>query len=247
MDVSTQEALLKDPRVQMSLSHAGDMGLNDAAVQEQIMKTCKEKFPQHAGKVASHVKEWAKDPKVQAKAKRYAAHALHYAGHAGEHIMKRIEQGPAGVRALAFIGGVASCVNALMALLNIFGILSHIILYTVSVYQLAFSLTTMLFEAKPEWIQSTQEKCPALQVDTYQDMLLENAKFLSLTGGRGLFYMFQGTMWLAFASFSEIVHLLLGLYLVFIGILHVLMHYGVMPQEVAAKMREGYEAVRTGA
>jgi len=249
MDASTQEALLKDPRVQQSIKKAGEVGLNDAAVQEAIMGACKEKFPQHAGVVAGQVKKWAKDPAVQAKAKKYAGialhQALHHAGHAGEHIIKRIEQGPTGVRVLAFIGGVASCINALLALLNILSAFTHIVLYTVSAYQLVFSLTTMLFEAKPEWIQSTQEKCPALAVDSYQDMLLENAKFLSLTGGRGLFYIFQGTMWLAFASITNWINLLVGLYLVFIGGIHVLMYHGIMPQEVAAKMREGYEAVRT--
>jgi hypothetical protein len=113
-------------------------------------------------------------------------------------------------------------------------------------YQFVFALTTMLFEAKPEWIVATQKNCPALQVDTYQEMLLENAKFLSLNGGRGIFYIFQGTLWLAFASLTDIFALAIGLFLVFFGIIHILMYKGVMPQEVAAKMREGYEAVRTG-
>jgi len=245
MDASTQEALLKAPLVQQSLAKAGEAGLNDAAVQAAILAQCKKEFPQHAGKVAGQVKEWAKDPVVQARAKKYAGVALHYVGNAGEHIMKRIEQGPTGVRVLAFVGGVASCVNALLSLLNILGIITHPVLYTVSAYQLFFSLTTMLFEAKPEWIVSIQEKCPILMVDSYQDLLLENAKFLSLTGGRGLFYIFQGTMWLAFASLTNWINLALGLYLAFIGTIHVLMWYEIMPQEVASYMRQGYEAVRT--
>merc|ERR1712154_469095 len=156
--------------------------------------------------------------------KKYAGLALHHVAHAGEHILKRIEQGPTGVRVLAFFGGLGSCINAMLHVLDVVSLLTGPVLYVVSLYQLVFSITTMLFEAPPEYVQSTQEKCPAIQVDTYQNMLLENAKFLSLSGGRGLFYVFQGTMWLAFASFTQWINLFLGLYLAFIGVLHLLMH-----------------------
>lgn len=240
MDAATQQELLKDPRVQQSIKNAGKNALEDPEVQKQIISACKEKFPEYAGQVAGQVKEWANDPVVQARAREYTGIAWSYAKTAGDRLMDQIEQGPAGVRVLAFIASLASCCNAILALLNVFSVFGHIILYMVAFYQFTFAFTTMIFEAKPEWVQTVQEKCPCLKVNTYQNVLLENAKFLSLTGGRGMFYIFQGTLWLAFGSFAEILDLLIGLFLVFVGMLHVLMHYGIMPQQVAAKMREGY-------
>lgn len=243
MDAKTQEALLSDPRVTQSIKQAGNSALSDPEVQRQILEACKEKFPEYAGQAKDQVKAWAKDPAVQAKAKQYAGVVLDYAAKAGDHLLNQIEQGPAGVRVLAFLGSLASAINAVMSLINVFSVFGHMILYMVSVYQFIFSLTTMIFEAKPEWVQKIQQTCPALQVDSYQDLLMENARFLSLSGGRGMFYIFQGTLWLAFASWAEFLNFLIGAFLCFIGVLHVLMHYGIMPQSVAAKMRESYAAV----
>jgi hypothetical protein len=244
MDEKVQEALFSDLRVAKSLKKAGDSALSDPEVQKAILATCKDRFPEHAGYAATQVKAWAKDPVVQARAKDSAKVAIGYARQAGHDFMKRIEQGPAGVRVLAFVGSLASFVIGCMSFFNVFSIFHHPVLYTVSAYQMVFSLTTIIFEAQPEWIEAIQDKCPALQVDNYQNMLLENAKFLSLNGGRGMFYVFQGTMWLAFASLTDLPNLAIGLYMAFIGILHVLMHFEVMPQIVAEKMRAGYEAVK---
>merc|ERR1711972_181963 len=149
----------------------------------------------------------AKDPAVQAKAKRYAGAVLDYAAKAGDKLLNQIEQGPAGVRVLAFLGSLASAINAVMSLINVFSVFGHLILYMVSLYQFIFSLTTIIFEAPPETVQKIQQTCPFLKVDTYQAMLLENAKFMSLVGGRGMFYIFQGTLWLALASFTEFIDL----------------------------------------
>lgn len=239
-----QDALLKDPRVQQSLAQAGEAALNDPEVQRQITAACQEKFPEYAAAAGAQVKDWAKDPKVQAKAKEYGAAAVKWLGTAGDQMLKKIEQGPAGVRFLSFMASVASASLSVMSLLNVFSAIQHMVLYMVSVYQLLFSMTTMLFEMNPDWIVQIEEKT-RLPVSSYQDVLLENAKFLSLTGGRGMFYVFQGTLWLAFASLTSLLELAVGLFLIFIGTLHVMMHFGIAPKDVAMKMREGYERVRS--
>jgi len=236
------EHLLKDPKVRQSMQVAGANALADPAVQAQILAACKENFPQYAAAAKDQVGKWANDPAVQAKAKEMAGKALEYAGNAGDMFMKQIEQGPAGVRVLAFIASAASAGWAVLSLVDIFRVLGHTVLYVVAGYQLIFSLSTALFELKPEWIQTVEDKT-TLPVSKYQDMLLENAKFLSWVGGRGMFYIFQGTLWLAFASFTDLVNLLLGLFLAFVGVLHVLMHCGVAPTDVATKMREGYRGL----
>jgi len=247
MDASTQEALLKDPRVQESIKKAGQNALSDPAVQAMILETCKEKFPEKASQAAGAVKEWAKDPATQEKAKQYAGVALGYAANAGENFMKKLEQGPAAVRFLAFLGGAASFVLSVFALFDVLHIFAHPISYCIGVYQCLFSLTTILFEASPETLQKAEATCPFLKVSTYQDLLIVNAKFLALNGGRGLFYIFQGTLWLFSSHFFDFPHIACGLYLGFIGVIHVLMHFGIMPEEVASKMRsvgsQGYKAV----
>eukprot|EP00413_Alexandrium_margalefii_P009483 CAMPEP_0204541836 /NCGR_PEP_ID=MMETSP0661-20131031/18534_1 /ASSEMBLY_ACC=CAM_ASM_000606 /TAXON_ID=109239 /ORGANISM="Alexandrium margalefi, Strain AMGDE01CS-322" /LENGTH=117 /DNA_ID=CAMNT_0051548533 /DNA_START=1 /DNA_END=351 /DNA_ORIENTATION=+ len=103
--------------------------------------------------------------------------------------------------------------------------------YVLHGYLIAFALTTMLFEAKPEWIAM------ASGLDVYQNMLLEKAEFLSEVLGRGLFYGFQGTLWLSFASFSALQNFALGLWLLLVAMLHIFMHFGVMPHEVVSKLQ----------
>merc|ERR1719199_627195 len=72
------------------------------------------------------------------------------------------------------------------------------------------------------------EKVPGLP--EYEDLLEDQCKFLLRVLGRGLFLIFQGSLWLGFASLSEIFDLAVGGYLVFIGVLYVMMHYGVLPK-----------------
>lgn len=235
MDPAVQEALLKDPKIQAMIKDAGESALKDPAVQAEIVRQCQEKFPGAAAAASEQVQAWANDPAVQEQAKQYAGQALLYAGQAGDKFVGLIEQGPAGVRFLAFIGGVGSLVNAGLSLVNPLMLVFGTVTYVVAVYQCLFAITTMLFEAPPEYIA----KVPG--ANGYQDMLMVKAKFLTENAGRGLFYIFQGSLWLAFASMTNIDDLIVGCYLCFIGLLHVLMHFGIMPQSVAQKMRSGYE------
>merc|ERR1712008_296613 len=103
-----------------------------------------------------------------------------------------VKQGSPFVRLLAFGVSVFSCVLSILHLVNITSFFSDLALYLVSIYQVIFSLTAILFEAKPQWIQAVEEKTRA-PISKYQDLLIDNAKFLTLNGGRGMFYFFQGT------------------------------------------------------
>jgi len=238
-----QNVMLKDPAVQAAIQKAGTDALGNADVQAQMMKVAKDKFPEFGDLARSKSQEWAKDPEVQAKAYHYAGVAGRIAeatvGKAGEHTMGLVEQGPAGVRVLAFAAGIASCVNAVLFCLGV-GHLVKIVAYVVCVYQFAFSLTTMIFEAPPSVI----EKFPG--ISGYEDMLIEKAAFLSDVLGRGLFYIFQGSLWLCFSNIRDsfsFMDLIVGLYLVVVGLLHVAMHYGKLG-EVASKMRDGYSRMK---
>jgi len=156
------------------------------------------------------------------------------AGPRAQEVACLIEQGPAGLRVLAFCGGTACCANAalfLFGVLNPVSVVSQMVAYVLHCYLIAFALTTMLFEAKPEWIEMVSG------LNSYQNLVLDKAQFLAEVLGRGLFYGFQGTLWLAFASLSALQNYALGLWLLLMAALHVAMHFGVMPHEVVAKMQ----------
>jgi len=239
MDTEMQKKLLSDPQVQAAMQKAGTDALNNPEVQAQIVQTAKEKFPEYASQAQAKAMEWAKDPAVQAKAQEYVGMAGEYLGQAGAAGIGLVEQGPTGVRVLAFGAGVLSCVNAVMYCMDI-GHLLNVVVWVVSGYQIVFSVTTMIFEAPPNII----EKIPG--ITGYQDILMEKAKFISEVLGRGLFYIFQGSLWLAFASMTDILDLATGAFMVFVGILHVVMHFGHLGT-MAQKMREGYQKLSPGA
>lgn len=242
IDADVQAQLLSDPKVQALIKEKGEQALSDPAVQAQILATCQEKFPEYAGNAANAAKAWASDPATQAKAKAAAGAALGYAADAGNILLKQIEQGPAGVRMLTFLVSCGSLVLAGKDLINPLSIIGHAPTYTVALYQVIFACTTILFEVPPDWHKKVQDKT-GFPINSYQDMLIENCKFLSLVGGRGLFYIFQGTLWLAVSEITDLLEMAVGLMLLFMGVLHLLMHFKIMPQEVAQKMRDGYKSV----
>lgn len=222
------DSLLADPAVQQAIKRqvvkSGEdvaKALQDPSVQAQILVTCKERFPQYAALARDKIFELSNDPEVQRRARELGTKVVQYAGQAGAMLVAQIEQGPAGVRVLAFLGGLASCVVSALHLINPFGLLTGTVVYVLCFYQMLFSLTTMLFEAQPEWIQRVGGG-----VDTYQDMLIRKSKFLSEALGRGLFYVFQGSLWLSIAGMADVMELACGAYMVFVGILNILMHYG---------------------
>lgn len=131
-----------------------------------------------------------------------------------------IEQGPLPVRIVAVGGSFLSCVNAGLTMLNPLGLLTNSVNYVLSSYQMMFCLTTSLFEAKVEWVQSLR------WLDQFQTLLVEKAKFLSELPGRGAVHIFQGSLWLCFASSTEIFALICGVYMVFLGFLDFAMHFG---------------------
>merc|ERR1740138_1477026 len=107
--------------------------------------------------------------------------------------------------------------------------------YSLSAFQFVFALSTMLFEAKPEWIEKLGSG-----VNKYQEMLIEYCNFLTTCWGRGAFYIFQGTLWLVNAGLGNLIDLGVGTFVFFIGALTVAMHFGIMPQTVAAKSKSFY-------
>jgi len=240
---NVKKQIMEDKRVQAAVQEqaaklGGDASaaLRDPAVQKQILDTCKEKFPQYASAAKDKITAFASDPEVQRQAQKYAAMAGSYVVGAGGALVAQIQQGPKGVRALGFAGGVASVVISVLGLLSPFEAFFHPVKFVLSVYQLIFSVTTRLFEAPPPSVQKVSG------LDRYQDLLLDKAKFLAETLGRGIFYIFQGSLWLGFAS--EIVSLCVGAWMVFVGFLNILVHFGKL-SVFADKVAGGYQRIKS--
>merc|ERR1712137_1321009 len=137
---------------------------------------------------------------------------------------------------LGFIGGIASCILADWSVIHPLMIIFGLVTYVFSAYQVLFSLTTMLFEAEPEWIQKING------LSKYQDIMIDKCKFMTEAVGRGLFYIFQGTLWLSFASLERIFCLLVGFWMVMIGVMYILIHFGHF-DHVVKKMSDGYKSL----
>jgi len=140
-----------------------------------------------------------------------------------------IEQGPIWMRLIAFGAGVASIASQFI---HIFGFREGFVSFILHGYLLLFALTTMLFEAKPEWVSKVNG------ASGYLDLLIKHCGFLCHAAGRGLFYIFQSTLWMLFFEDGDPLRLLVlsvSLCLAFVGFLCILMHFGIMPHHIVDK------------
>jgi hypothetical protein len=64
---------------------------------------------------------------------------------------------------------------------------------------------------------------------TAQTFIKTHAKFLTTEGGRGIFYLFQGSIMMVLEKFSIELSLFLAIYMFFLGTLLIAMQYGFDP------------------
>mmetsp|Transcript_104874 Transcript_104874/g.192234 ORF Transcript_104874/g.192234 Transcript_104874/m.192234 type:complete len:298 (-) Transcript_104874:63-956(-) len=252
-----QDSLLQHPRVQSAVRNsisAAEAPLSDPVVQQRVLSVCMERFPELAEKAPGAIVNMGKDENAQQKAKEFAgvpALKTVASGFMGpeRNVVHTIEQGHPLIRLAAFLGGTASIVLAILQTICFWDIFIAPLSWLLGIYQILFSGTTIIFEAKPEWIR----RLPHL--DQYQNMLLNSAGFLAKSSGRGFFYTFQGTLWLG-VGFSlpglgpldlmyGFITKVLGLFMLLLGLSHLLMHCGIFPQDYAPKLIQGGRRVST--
>lgn len=128
-----------------------------------------------------------------------------------------IEEAPHRVNVMCFIGGCAVVFYNIWGILNPFDALSNpdsFVKYTAGVYCVFFGLVTCLTELHPEFAGPVHDSLQKFQVKMH-----EWAKGLTMLWGRGLFYMFQGSMIAANAGISDIIGLSVGVYMMLCGII----------------------------
>eukprot|EP00435_Cladocopium_sp_Y103_P064151 s469_g25.t2 len=137
-------------------------------------------------------------------------------------VKEYIQRGPEGVGWLCFVGGAASVFLGLLGFLDIAGILMSPLQYLVNAYQTGFGLVVCVLEAPPEWLGSNA------RLEKAQRFIHEFAKFLTTFGGRGLFYLFQGSIDLSLDTYS--LTFLVGCYMCCMGGVCIGMQYGLLPE-----------------
>ncbi|CAK0894671.1 unnamed protein product [Prorocentrum cordatum] len=138
-----------------------------------------------------------------------------------------IEQAPGMVRFVAFVAGCACIFFALLRLVSFFSMLDPVT-YILQVYILIFASVTMLFEASPDVIEMLGP------FSKFQDLLIQNCPFLTTAFGRGLFYIFQGTLWFSLGNVN-LLECVAALSLSAVGAIHIMVHYGCIPETTAEK------------
>jgi hypothetical protein len=130
-----------------------------------------------------------------------------------EGIIPRIKYPAESVRNLCLLGGAASMLSSLLGVVDIFGLASPIH-YICNFYLLIFGATSVILE----YGAGSFDRLGVIPtVDTY-------FKALTFVWGRGMFYIFQGTLTLAHIT---ILNMVVGFYLCMIGCLCLAHHWGV--------------------
>ncbi|CAL1165702.1 unnamed protein product [Cladocopium goreaui] len=134
-------------------------------------------------------------------------------------LQEYIEEAPHRIKVGCFAGGAAIVLNGLLSVIDIFDVLDEPIYYVVNAYMVFFGAVTMVTESDPSFI--TQLHDSLLPV---QKWMHEWAKGLTMLWGRGLFYVFQGTLCTLCSSLLSF-GLIIGVYMTVMGVLCLLIHY----------------------
>jgi acyl-CoA-binding protein len=154
--------------------------------------------------------------------------AKHY-GHKGVMAFgDYIQQGPKGASALCFIGGVASSIAGGMCVSGLFNAVTDPLHYVLYVYMFIFGLATTCLEADPDRIGIMPYPFDLLAgpLTRGQAWLHTEAKLLTELRGRGVFYLYQGTL---MCTQWSLLLFLVGFHNALMGVLCIAMSFGIQP------------------
>jgi len=178
------------------------------------------------------------DPAVQAHIKEQAYQqaqqgynvAREGAAQAVSELRKYVQEGPAGISILCFLGGIATTIVGFLGLLNISGGLTSPFTYVLNVYLTMFGLVTFLLEADMESFKNMKVLGKlAPFVEQYQREVFDRAKVLTELRGRGFYYVFIGS--LAITQCFLCLLFLVGVWNLLMGVLCLMMSFGINPAD----------------
>mmetsp|Transcript_76762 Transcript_76762/g.178058 ORF Transcript_76762/g.178058 Transcript_76762/m.178058 type:complete len:395 (-) Transcript_76762:279-1463(-) len=170
---------------------------------------------------------------IRQQAVQIGGHAVVAAKHYGHQglmaFQDYVQQGPKGISVLCFVGGAATSVLGFMSICNFFGTLTDPFHYILNAYMFAFGLATAVIEADTDRIGMLMSPFDRLAepVMRAQAWLHEECRLLTTLRGRGLFYLYQGTLMVTQCILCLLF--LAGLYNMLMGVLCVLTSFGFKP------------------
>jgi hypothetical protein len=178
------------------------------------------------------------NPQVQEAIKAQAAEAASHSWEAakvggaamGSELHKYVQEGPAGISILCFLGGLATTAIGLLGVLNIGAIFGKPFTYVLSVYLTGFGLVAVLLEADTEKLAGMKvigKLAPLFE--QYQMEIFRKALFLTELRGRGLFYLFVGT--LSITQCWVCLFFVCGVWNLLMGVLCLMMSFGINPAD----------------
>lgn len=178
------------------------------------------------------------DPGVQDKLKQAAYQqaeqgfhvARHGAAQAMAELKKYVQEGPAGISVLCFLGGIATTVSGIFGILSVTDGLTNPFHYVLNIYLTVFGIVTFLLEADFESLKSFRVLGRlAPLVERYQMEVFNRANFLTELRGRGFFYLFVGA--LAITQCLVCLLFLVGVWNLLMGVLCLMMSFGINPAD----------------
>eukprot|EP00415_Alexandrium_ostenfeldii_P003865 UN3865 len=141
---------------------------------------------------------------------------------------------------MCFMGGIAVVVNGIFGVLDVFDVFGDTLHYVVNAYQVFFGIVTCMTELDEDW-------CGPLHgwLHQRQKWMHEWALGLTLLWGRGLFYLFQGTLVLVASSLLSL-GLIIGVYMMVAGALCINQHFVERRKAQAGSPREAERGLHLG-
>lgn len=157
---------------------------------------------------------------------------VHYATHFSTQgvvaFQDYVQQGPRAVTNLCLCGGVSTSCLGLAYLAGFSGVIYNPFGYLLHVYMFLFGIATVILEADVDRIADTSLHPAVPHIQQAQGWLHSKIQFLTELNGRGLFYIYQGTLMTTQDCFWCLLFFC-GMYNIFMGGLYLAMSAGYIP------------------
>lgn len=153
-----------------------------------------------------------------------------------DSINKLVQQGPAGVSVLSFFGGIATMVVGIDGLIHCTTDITGPFDLLLDIYLVLFGITSILLESDINGLKKTPLlKTLVPRIAKGQAVVHEYAQFLTKLQGRGMFYIFIGTLTIIQCIPLTCLKFWIGAWNLFVGVLCIMMSFGIKPDLVSKR------------
>lgn len=155
-----------------------------------------------------------------------------------ESINKLVQQGPPGVSVISFFSGIATCLAGIDALIHCQTDIHGPFDLLLDIYLVLFGLTAALLESDIDALKKIPGvKTVVPHIAKGQALVHEYAMFLTRLQGRGMFYVFIGTLTIIQCIPLTCLKFWIGGVNIFVGVLCIMMSFGIKPELIKKNSR----------